>query len=83
MEGEVLFQGELDPSRGAIKIDLQNKKKSVLQANKMIFQSNQKNFSRLTPHPFVYKGCESAKEKQRYCSARALLFVCISVAFVR
>jgi len=54
----------------------------VLQANKIIFQSNQKNFSRLTPLPFVYKACESAKEKQRYCSARALLFVCNSVAFV-
>lgn len=58
-------------------------KKAVLQANKIIFQSNQKNFSRLTPLPFVYKACESAKEKQRYCSARALLFVCNSVAFVR
>lgn len=82
MEGEVLFQGELDPSRGAIKIDLRTKK-AVLQANKIIFQSNQKNFSRLTPLPFIYKACESAKEKQRYCSARALLFVCNSVAFVR
>ncbi len=58
-------------------------KKAVLQANKIIFQSNQKNFLRLTPLPFVYKTCESAKEKQRYCSARALLFVCNSVAFVR
>jgi hypothetical protein len=55
----------------------------VLQANKIIFQSNQKNFLRLTPLPFVYKACEGAKEKQRYCSARALLFVCNSVAFVR
>jgi len=82
MDNEVLFQGELDPSRGAIKIDLRTKK-AVLQANKIIFQSNQKNFLRLTPLPFVYKACESAKEKQRYCRARALLFVCNSVAFVR
>lgn len=30
MEGEVLFQGELDPSRGAIKIDLQDEKGCVI-----------------------------------------------------
>ena len=81
MEGEVLFQGELD-LLGGNQDWFTERKKAVLQANKMIFQSNQKDFLRLTPHPFVYKGCESAKEKQRYCSARALLFVCISVAFV-
>ena len=62
---------------------ISGRKKAVLQVNKMILQSNQKDFSRLTPLPFVYKGCESAKEKQRYCSARALLFICNSVAFVR
>jgi|GEM_PF-6729118 hypothetical protein len=82
MEGGVLFKGELDPSRGQSRL-IYRTKKAVLQANKIIFQSNQKNFSRLTPLPFVYKACESAKEKQRYCSARALLFVCNSVAFVR
>ena len=82
MDNEVLFQGELDPSRGN-QDWFTGRKKAVLQANKIIFQSNQKNFSRLTPLPFVYKACESAKEKQRYCSARALLFVCNSVAFVR
>lgn len=58
-------------------------KKAVLQANKIIFQSNQKNFSRLTPLPFVYKACESAKEKQRYCRARALLLLYNKLAFVR
>ena len=82
MDNEVLFQGELDPSRGN-QDWFAGQKKAVLQANKIIFQSNQKNFSCLMPLPFVYKACESAKEKQRYCSARALLFVCNSVAFVR
>ena len=81
MEGEVLFQGELD-LLGGNQDWFTERKNAVLQANKIIFQSNQKDFSRLTPLPFIYKGCESAKEKQRYCSARALLFVYISVAFV-
>ncbi|WP_278793555.1 hypothetical protein [Hoylesella nanceiensis] len=62
---------------------ISGRKKAVLQANKMILQNNPTALSRLTPLPFVYKACESAKEKQRYCRARALLFVCNSVAFVR
>lgn len=82
MEGEVLFQGELD-LLGGNQDWFTGRKKAVLQANKIISQSNQKNFLRLTPLPFVYKGCESAKEKQRYCSARALLLLYNKLAFVR